>query len=83
MSDREYPLYKIEYLEMTPAQEEESDEWVDALEIIAEVDGDPFEAIHFWIIDMEWSIIDYRQVEEGIPAIYLSPTHYMELEPSK
>ncbi len=52
------------------------------LEVIAEVDGDPFDAIHFWI-DMEWSIIDYRQVQEGVAAIYLSPTHYMELEPSK
>jgi len=75
-------LYEIEYVEMTPAQLEESkesEEWVEILEIIAEVEGDAFDAIHFWVIDKEWSLIDYRQVKQGVPLAFLSPTHYMAL----
>ncbi|MBD2536934.1 hypothetical protein H6G97_50090 [Nostoc flagelliforme FACHB-838] len=83
MTDREYPLYKIEYVEMTPAEAEESEEGLEILEVIAEVDGDPFDAINSWAKDMEWSIVNYRQVKEGIPFIYLSPTGYIELEAPK
>ncbi|MEH1817483.1 MAG: hypothetical protein V7L31_00025 [Nostoc sp.] len=76
-------LYKIQYVEMTPAQVEESEDELEILEIVAEVEGDAFEAIHFWIIDMEWSIVDYHQVKGVIPLVFLSPMHYMALKPSK
>ncbi len=72
-------LYKIEYVEMTPAQAEESEEGLEFLELIAEVDGDAFDAIHFWARDMEWSLIRYDEIKEGTPELYISPTHYMEL----
>lgn len=71
-------LYKIEYVEMTPAQAEESDD-LEFLEVIAQVDDDAFEAINFWAIDMEWTLVNYDQVQEGIPKLYMSPTHYMVL----
>ena len=72
-------LYKIEYVEMTPAQAEESEDGLEILEVVVEVDGDVFEAVNFWAIDMEWTLVNYNQIEEGIPKLYLSPTHYMVL----
>ncbi|MBN3957517.1 MAG: hypothetical protein HWQ39_01245 [Nostoc sp. NMS8] len=64
---------------MTPAQVEESEDGLEILEIVAEVEGDAFEAIHFWIIDMEWSLVDYHKVKGAIPLAFLSPTHYIAL----
>ncbi|MEH2135113.1 hypothetical protein [Nostoc sp.] len=72
-------LYKIEYVEMTPSEAEDSEEGLEILEVVAEVDGDVFDAVHFWAIDMEWTLVNHNQIGEGIPKLYLSPTHYMVL----
>ncbi|KOP23104.1 hypothetical protein AMR41_27740 [Hapalosiphon sp. MRB220] len=73
-------LYKIEYVELNPVEAEESEDGLEILEIIAEVDGDVDDAITFWAKDMDWTIVNYSElIPKEEPKIYMASTNYLEL----